>query len=390
MPVTLITDPTSGQRYSCSQGLCRNPSAQCLEKASRTLHVGLVNNMPDGALEATERQFTALLEAASEGYSVQLSLYSLPGIARSEQAAQRLRASYRSVETLLGARLDGIIVTGKEPLMPRFSDEPYWEGFTRLLGWARENTFAAVWSCLAAHAAVFCEDGIERVRSEQKNSGVFDCERIAEHPLTAGVSPRFRIPHSRWNGLPADALTASGYEVLSQTVSAGVDTFVRRRNSLFVYFQGHPEYEPNTLLLEYRRDVARYLRGESDAYPRMPQNYFPAAAAEALAAVQAEAQKNRGGEWMPAVDAILDALAPQNQWQPAATAIYSNWLQYLSRQKELFLGEAAAAHNALRSAEADSAQTRRTAVPATFNPEMHNASAGERAVRGSSFTIIAG
>ena len=31
---------------------------------------------------------------------------------------------------------------------------------------------------------------------------------------------------------------------------------------------------PSTLLLEYRRDIGRFLRGERDTYPPMPQGYF--------------------------------------------------------------------------------------------------------------------
>ena len=49
---------------------------------------------------------------------------------------------------------------------------------------------------------------------------------------------------------------------------------MKQRESLFVFFQGHPEYDAVTLLLEYRRDVGRYLRRERDTYPPMPQGYF--------------------------------------------------------------------------------------------------------------------
>jgi homoserine trans-succinylase len=41
---------------------------------------------------------------------------------------------------------------------------------------------------------------------------------------------------------------------------------VKQRNSLLVFFQGHLEYEAQTLLLEYRRDVGRYLRRERELY----------------------------------------------------------------------------------------------------------------------------
>ena len=48
--------------------------------------------------------------------------------------------------------------------------------------------------------------------------------------------------------------------------------------SLFLFLQGHPEYEAGTLLREYRRDIARFLRGEREHYPAVPQGYFDARA----------------------------------------------------------------------------------------------------------------
>jgi hypothetical protein len=50
--------------------------------------------------------------------------------------------------------------------------------------------------------------------------------------------------------------------------------FVKSRDSCFVFFRGHPEYEAWTLLSEYRRDVARFLARECDHYPEIPQGYF--------------------------------------------------------------------------------------------------------------------
>src|SRR5258707_4311659 len=74
---------------------------------------------------------------------------------------------------------------------------------------------------------------------------------------------------------------------------AGVDTFVKQRRTLFVFFQGHPEYEAVTLLLEYRRDVARYLRSERDTYPPMPQGYFDDEIERQLAALRGRALRDR-------------------------------------------------------------------------------------------------
>ena len=79
---------------------------------------------------------------------------------------------------------------------------------------------------------------------------------------------------AKWNELSEDDLRLCGYEVLTQSPDGGVDAFIKQKGSLFVFFQGHPEYDTDALLLEYRRDIGRFLRGERETYPIMPRGYF--------------------------------------------------------------------------------------------------------------------
>src|SRR5438477_4202129 len=228
------------------------------------LDISLVNNMPDPALEATERQFVTLLnEAAGGDIIVRLARYALPGIPRTSVGRGQM-SSYGSIDELWGSSPDGLIVTGTEPRAANLKDEPYWAELARLLDWAAQNTTSAVWSCLAAHAAVLHMDGIRRCRLSQKRFGIFECLRVGGHFLTAGAPERLRIPHSRWNDLRENELKAAGYDILRRCEDGEVDTFVKQGKSLFVFFQGHPEYDANTLLLEYRRDVKRFLRHETE------------------------------------------------------------------------------------------------------------------------------
>src|SRR6516164_3064820 len=86
------------------------------------LHIGVVNIMPDSALEATERQFVSLLQAASGAVPVRLSFYTLPEVHRSEAGRRRV-SSYIAISDLWSANLDGLIVTGTEPLAKKLTDE---------------------------------------------------------------------------------------------------------------------------------------------------------------------------------------------------------------------------------------------------------------------------
>src|ERR1700693_4700811 len=79
------------------------------------VEIGIVNNMPDAALEATERQFIGLLTAASEKTPVRIRLFALPSVPRGEVARRYLASHYAGIADLWNTRLDGLIVTGTEP-----------------------------------------------------------------------------------------------------------------------------------------------------------------------------------------------------------------------------------------------------------------------------------
>lgn len=299
------------------------------------LHIGLINNMPDRALAATERQFVSLLDSASDGIVVRLSLFELPGIPRAGSARDYVSRSYLPLDTLWNSRPDAVIVTGTEPRAPDLRDEPYWASFAELLAWSEHNTLSAIWSCLAAHAAVLCSDGIGRRRLLNKRFGVFECARESEHPLFSGVTPRLLMPHSRWNDVPLQQLQQAGYQVLTRDTEGMADCFLRQRKSLFVFFQGHPEYEQNTLFLEYRRDVGRYLKRESETYPSLPCRYFDHDTANSLHAAREQFTRDRRPDRLTGLPECPGIVT--TAWRPGAVRIYRNWLLRLCALKEQVL-----------------------------------------------------
>src|SRR5260370_40605707 len=247
------------------------------------IKIALINNMPDAALEDTELQFFELLNTAAEDNPVLLKLFSLPKIPRSDRGLGYLNSFYFPIEDLFSSRFDGVIITGTEPRQPNLRDEPYWSALADVLDWAEENTASTVLSCLAAHAAVLHSDGIGRHALDDKQFGVFDDRRVSDHVLTGETSEPLRFPHSRWNEVREDALTSCGDSVLTTSAEAGVSLFVKKKKkSLFVHFQGHPEYGAGTLWKEYRRDVRRFLTRETPTYTNMPHGYFGTTTTKAL------------------------------------------------------------------------------------------------------------
>lgn len=296
------------------------------EAGSSALEIGILNNMPDAALRATERQFMALLGAAPEAGPVRVRLFTLPEIPRGTDVRDHVAMLYGELAAMGRRRLDGLIVTGCEPQAASLDVEPYWRSLVAAIEWADGHTTSSIWSCLAAHAAVLHLDGIERRLLPAKRFGVFASTPAGEHPMTASLPAHFTVPHARYNDVGEVALRARGYRILTRSAEAGVDWFVKTRRSIFLFSQGHPEYEPDSLLREYRRDIGRFLRGERDAYPDMPCGYFDAATERVLADFATRARRRRD----PALLADFPAgQAPAACWRAAALPIYRNWLHAL-------------------------------------------------------------
>lgn len=296
------------------------------------ISVGVVNNMPDSALEGTEAQFSSLLAAASAGIHLVIRYFSIPQVPRALEASQRMEGRYWDLEALFASPPDALIVTGNEPRAAALRDEPYWGQMAELIGFARRRTVASAWSCLAAHAAVLELDGIERQRLPRKRFGVFEFDVLPGNPLTAGILAPLSTPHSRWNDLPAGALSSAGYTLLSHSERNGVDAFSRRDPHLMLLFQGHPEYEDRTLLKEYQRDVFRFVSGEHTGYPAPPEGYFSPSARRLL--LEFEQRLKAGAVVDPKAEFPFVAVAGslENRWKAPATRLYANWLRLVAAE----------------------------------------------------------
>ncbi|WP_426424273.1 homoserine O-succinyltransferase MetA [Bradyrhizobium genosp. A] len=303
-------------------------------KRVECLDIGLINNMSDSALMSTERQLFDLLDAAAGRLLVRLHFYSMEATPRSEWGRDYVRRYYRGIDDLLNRSLDGVIVTGAEPRAASLTEEPYWTTFAEIADWARENTVSSVFSCLAVHGAVLHMDGVARHKLPTKCFGVFAQTKTSLHPLMQDVPRAFRMPHARWNEVQEEDLSNCGYSVLTWSAEAGVDCFVKQqKKSLFVHFQGHPEYETRTLLGEYRRDMGRFLRGENEVCPTIPSGYLDEKAEEMLIAFRQKALSDRRPELFADFPADQAAKDLSNVWHQPAKRIYRNWLLYMVSQR---------------------------------------------------------
>ena len=297
------------------------------------LQIGLVNIMPDAAFLETERQFSGLVEGAAGRRPSRIHLFTLPEVVREGAAAIHAGTHYRSVEQLWPTRLDGLIVTGAEPRQPDLSQESYWPSLTRVIDWAEDNTASTIFSCLAAHAAVQHLDGVRKQRRPTKLTGVFDCERVANHWSTDDIGTPIKTPHSRWGHVTETDLAAKGYQVLTRSEATGANLFAKSFGSQFLFLQGHPEYAGDALQKEYRRDVRRFLTGERDVYPSLPLNVFRPATEAKLELLALRAKQTRDPGLLTEVSRLAKTRSGPSDWAPGATQLYANWLRYLLEQR---------------------------------------------------------
>ncbi len=288
----------------------------------RELHVGLLNMMPDAALEATERQFYRLVGESNPIAQFYMHPFTLPTLPRGAAAQAHIAQFYESFEAIRAAGLDALIITGANVSHPNLADEPFWQPLIEVIDWAWDNVTSTLCSCLATHAVMQFRHSQARVKQPQKIWGVFE-HRVTDthHPLVGDVNTRFDVPHSRWNDVSRAQFEAAGVKVLAESAAAGVHLAVSADGLRHVFFQGHPEYDTVSLLKEYKRDLLLAAAGTLD-WPPFPQRYFDRHAQALLAEY---GHRAKAGETLAFPEALL---LPHldNTWHDTAEAVVGNWI----------------------------------------------------------------
>jgi homoserine O-succinyltransferase/O-acetyltransferase len=309
------------------------PASEAPAIDPRPITVALVNNMPDAAFVDTEQQFRRMVTADPDGGPVELQLYTIAELPRSEATAAVIRSQYGHLDQLWAHPPDALIVTGTEPAQAQLPYEPYWPFLARLLEWAADSVHTTLLSCLSSHASILLFDKIERVPRSSKCSGVFaGAVEDPDDPLAVGLPDLVPVPHSRVNDVPEAALTDAGYRIVIGSGPARAGWAVATKNygeRLFVLCQGHPEYSTLSLLREYRRDVRRALFGRGAVpYPRLPEGYLRPAGAAVLErfAERAAAPGADPRELWSSFPLEEAAATVENTWAGASATLYANWL----------------------------------------------------------------
>lgn len=300
---------------------------RALHQDIRELHIGFLNMMPDAALMVTEQQFMRLIGSSNQIAQFFVYMFTIPGLERSTQSKAYIQKYYDSFQKLKKDGLDALIITGANVANPRLELEPFWEPLQEVIDWATENVTSVLCSCLATHAIVKSLHRIDRQPLLNKRWGVYSHRIETQHPLLRDINTRFDVPHSRNNDVSREQLEEAGFTILVDSPEGGVHMAVSPDQFRFVYLQGHPEYDRNSLLKEYKREVNRFIKGERKDYPPHPDNYFNETAGrladEYQKIVYDSLKKGKAVSDFPEekIEMHLD-----NTWRDTGKAIFNNWL----------------------------------------------------------------
>jgi len=249
----------------------------------RPLEIAIINLMADKI--ATERQLALWL--GNTMLQVNLSFIATDGYVRGIQAgretkntpAEHIRKFYRAFSGIKHKKFDGLIVTGVNALKDRVEQEDIWPEVADILQWSTANAFSSLFLCWGAKAALKYFHDIDSFKADRKLFGLFEHRLMSDKTgLLFGFPDLFPVPVSRWKSPKREDVAAckdleivadsdeSGPNILAEAASyeGGKLLYPKR-----VYIFNHPEYDTDTLGLEYRRDSA-----SNPAYPQ-PAHYFP-------------------------------------------------------------------------------------------------------------------
>ena len=294
----------------------------------REMHIGLLNMMPDAALEATERQFLRIVSESNQIAQFYVHLFTLPELPRGEKAAAHIKQYYESFDAIRSEGLDALIITGANVTQPNLADEAFWEPLIEVIDWGYNNVTSTLCSCLATHAVMDFRHHQKRKRLPEKRWGVFPHEVLdRSHPLVNDINTRFDVPHSRYNEVTQAQFEEAGLRVLVASPEAGVHLAVSEDLFRIVYFQGHPEYDINSLLKEYKREVYLYIDGKRNSYPPFPDNYLSLQAQAILLEHKAQLEAAQANNQpLPVFPEELIRTMLHNTWHDTGEAMINNWI----------------------------------------------------------------
>ena len=233
-------------------------SARAVSQDIRPSEIAILNLMP--TKKETETQFMRLL--SNSPLQVNITLIHTESYRSKNTEAVYLERFYRPFEQIKDRKFDGMIVTGAPIEELDYASVAYWEELTKLFDFTKRNVTSTIFICWGAMAALYHFYRIPKHALPQKLFGVFTHRKYpynSPDPLMRGISDEFCMCHSRHSAIrTADITRNDALKILADSRRAGASVICSHDHSQ-VFVLGHMEYDRETLLREYERDLAKGL-----------------------------------------------------------------------------------------------------------------------------------
>ncbi len=261
----------------------------------RPLKILILNIMPTKIV--TETQLLRLL--SNTPLQMEVDWIHMSSHESKNVPKEHLLAFYKTFDEVKDNKYDGMIITGAPVEKLDFEEVDYWDEISELFEWSKTHVFSSLFICWAAQAALHYFYNVRKELLSNKLTGVYlhhTNENKMMRKILRGFDYQFYAPHSRYtNVVKEDILKVKELDILAESKEAGVYLAATTDGSRF-FITGHPEYDPDTLDKEYKRDLANpHIEGE------MPKNYY--------------LNDDVEGEI-------------QVKWRSHAYLIFANWLNY--------------------------------------------------------------
>ncbi len=323
MPLVAYKDLPTFNRLK-EEGRTILPPERAKTQDIREMHIGLLNMMPDAALQATERQFFRLVGESNQIAQLYIHPFTLPELKRSKETQEYISKHYESFDDIKASGLDALIITGANVEAPELDKNAFWEPLKDVMEWSWNNVTSTLCSCLATHAVMQSKYLQKRKSFEDgKLWGVYR-HRVTDknHLLVRNMNTVFDVPHSRFNTITPEQFKAAGMKTLVASKDAGTHIAVSQDGFRLICMQGHPEYDTISLLKEYMREIKRFKSGDLENPPPIPANYFKPEIIERIMNTPLENISDESIEILN--NELCDTL--ENTWTDSARSIVASWI----------------------------------------------------------------
>jgi homoserine O-succinyltransferase/O-acetyltransferase len=267
----------------------------------RPLQIAIFNIMPTKI--STETQLLRML--SNTPLQVEITLFHPETHTSSHTSQEHLDTFYQYFKDVEKRKFDGMILTGAPVETLEFDEVTYWPELREIMEWSKTNVYSTLHICWGAQAGLFYHYGVPKYPLLEKMFGVFPHIVNGRNiPLFRGFDDIFYLPQSRHTEVRrADIENIAELDIVCESKEAGVG-IVMTRNGRQIFVTGHAEYDTDTLLYEYKRDLDKGMPNV-----KIPQNYFP------------DDDPNQ---------------PPQVRWRAHANLLFSNWLNYYVYQQTPF------------------------------------------------------